>query len=145
MIVANKTSRVIIDTNVWISFLIGKSMQYLLQYIIEEQIIIVTCKEQLIELLETVEKPKLKKYFKSDQVATFFSFLDEYATVIPVTTTTNLCRDTKDDYLLSLSIDAKAHYLVTGDNDLLILKRINNTIIVNYTNFEKIISNSLNY
>jgi putative PIN family toxin of toxin-antitoxin system len=136
---ANKTNKVIIDTNIWISFLIGKNLRHLLQYILDEQFIIVTCKEQLIEFLETVEKPKLKKYFHTEQVTSFFSFLNEYAIVVPVTSTVTLCRDAKDNYLLALSIDASAHFLVTGDNDLLVLQYIDNTQIVNFSNFEKMI------
>jgi putative PIN family toxin of toxin-antitoxin system len=103
MIVANKTHRIVIDTNVWISFLIGKHLQRLLNYIFNEQIIIITCKEQLVELSETVQKPKLIKFFNPNQIAMFFSFLEEYAIVVPVTTVTDQCRDPKDNYLLSLN------------------------------------------
>ena len=40
-----------------------------------------------------------------------------------------LCRDSKDDFLLSLAMDSKADYLITGDNDLLDLKTIGKTKI----------------
>ncbi|KAA6351951.1 hypothetical protein EZS27_000748 [termite gut metagenome] len=138
---AYKIPKVVIDTNIWISFLIGKNLHRLLSYIFDEKVAIFTCKEQLTELSEVVEKPKLKKYFRFDQVAAFFNFLEEYAVVIPVTTKINICRDPKDNYLLALSIDADAHYLITGDDDLLVLQLIDKTSIVNFTNFEKIISN----
>jgi len=52
-----------------------------------------------------------------------------------------LYRDPKDDYLLALSIASEAHFLVTGDADLLELQHINNTAIIKYTDFEKIINN----
>lgn len=32
---------------------------------------------------------------------------------------TNLCRDPKDNFLLSIAKDGNANYLLTGDNDLL--------------------------
>ena len=41
-----------------------------------------------------------------------------------------LCRDPKDGYLLALSIQSDAHYLVTGDLDLLDIQKINNTNII---------------
>jgi len=46
----------------------------------------------------------------------------------------------KDNYLLSLAIDSNADFLITGDNDLLILSRIENTKIIKYSDFEKIIN-----
>jgi putative PIN family toxin of toxin-antitoxin system len=127
---AGKTNKVIIDTNLWISFLIGKILHPLLQDILDEQLIIVTCKEQLKELLSTVEKPKLKKYFHPEQIASFFSFLNEYAIFVPVTSTVTLCRDAKDNFLLALAKDARADYLITGDKDLLVIKKFEETAIV---------------
>ena len=56
-----------------------------------------------------------------------------------MTTNVNKCRDTKDNYLLNLSIDGKADYLITGDKDLLVLKKIENTQIVTLKEFENII------
>jgi predicted nucleic acid-binding protein len=56
--------------------------------------------------------------------------------ILPITEILPQCRDPKDDYLLALAIASDAHYLVTGDADLLDLKHINNTIIIRYTDFE---------
>lgn len=39
-------------------------------------------------------------------------------------------RDVKDNYLLALSFDGNADYLLTGDMDLLVLERINDTQII---------------
>jgi len=49
---------------------------------------------------------------------------------------TNLCRDIKDNYLLSLAIDSNADFLITGDNDLLVLENVKKTRIVKFTEFE---------
>lgn len=38
---------------------------------------------------------------------------------------------------IKLSIDSKADYLITGDKDLLILEKIENTKIINFTDFIK--------
>jgi predicted nucleic acid-binding protein len=43
-----------------------------------------------------------------------------------------------DNYLLSLAIDSKADYLLTGDNDLLVLTQVGATKIIKYADFEKI-------
>jgi predicted nucleic acid-binding protein len=52
-----------------------------------------------------------------------------------------LCRDPEDDYLLALAHDSNADFLITGDKDLLVLKKINNADIINYSDFEKIFFN----
>jgi len=44
----------------------------------------------------------------------------------------------KDNYLLSLAIDSNADFLITGDNDLLLLNSIENTKIIKFIDFEKI-------
>jgi putative PIN family toxin of toxin-antitoxin system len=132
----NKTNKVIIDTNIWISFLIGKTLHHLLQDILDEQLTIVTCKEQLKELLATVEKPKLKKHFHSEQITSFFSFLNEYAVFVPVISTVTLCRDAKDNYLLALAKDSDADYLITGDKDLLVMKRFEETRIITIAEYK---------
>jgi putative PIN family toxin of toxin-antitoxin system len=140
---ANSICKIVVDTNIWISFLIGKRLSRFLQYILDERIVIVTCKSQLLELSRVFKKPKIKKFIHPNHVSSFFHFLEEYAVIIPVTTITDLCRDPKDNYLLSLSIDANAQYLVTGDDDLLVLQRINDTVIINFADFEMIMDKYL--
>ena len=132
--------KVVIDSNIWVSFVIGKNLRNLIQYIQNEQIVTVTCEEQLQELYNAFQKPKLQRYFQPNQIATFFSFLKGVSLIAPVTTIVPLCRDPKDDYLLALSIASEARYLVTGDADLLEMQQINNTSILKYTDFERIMN-----
>jgi predicted nucleic acid-binding protein len=47
----------------------------------------------------------------------------------------NVCRDVKDNFLLSLAIDGDVDYLITGDNDLLILKHYQKTSILTINDF----------
>ena len=131
--------KVIIDSNIWVSFMIGKNLRRLVQCVRNEQIAIITCEEQLQELSEAFRKPKLQRYFQAGQIATFFSFLRGVSRIIPITPIAPLCRDPKDDYLLALSIESDAHYLITGDKDLLEMQKINKTLIIKYADFEMVI------
>jgi predicted nucleic acid-binding protein len=54
---------------------------------------------------------------------------------IQVTSTVNTCRDPKDNFLLALSQDGKATHLLTGDNDLLDLKKHGRTKILTITQY----------
>ncbi|MGZ3872410.1 MAG: putative toxin-antitoxin system toxin component, PIN family [Mucilaginibacter sp.] len=49
-------------------------------------------------------------------------------------------RNVKDNYLLSLSLDSKADYLITGDSDLLVLEKTGLTQILSLPDFLEIIS-----
>lgn len=136
---ASRSFKIIVDTNIWISFLIGKTLKGLQNYIDNKTVVIITCKEQIQELYLVLEKPKIKKYFTSEQIAEFFELLDESSDNVDLKTKTDICRDLKDNFLISLAIDSNADFLITGDNDLLILSRIENTEILKYHDFDKII------
>jgi len=58
--------------------------------------------------------------------------------LINVFSKVDICRDAKDNYLLSLAIDAKIDFLITGDKDLLSLQQIETTKIINFKDFENI-------
>ncbi len=61
--------------------------------------------------------------------------LENYSEVFTVTTSVEICRDPNDSFLLSLAIDSKANYLITNDNDLLVLDKIEETRILNITDY----------
>jgi len=137
----SKSYKIIVDSNIWISFLIGKNLLGLQNYIDSQKIKIITCNEQLTELSEVFKKPKLKKYFTKDQISEFFELLDESSDCILISTKSNICRDSKDNYLVSLALDSYANFLITGDKDLLDLKKIGHTIVLKYNDFDTFISN----
>jgi len=127
--------RVIIDTNLWISFLLSKRFR-LIDRLLDNGIVeLVFCAELLTELVEVASRPKLRKYFTGDDWALVIEIIDRYAIYIPVISSVTLCRDEKDNFLLSLAKDAKADYLLTGDKDLLVLESFGVTKIVTVTDF----------
>jgi uncharacterized protein len=129
--------KIIVDSNIWISFLIGKSLKGF-QYFLDSQAIeIITCQEQLTELWEVFKRPKIRKYINKNEVDEFFDLLDFVSVKIRISTQINLCRDAKDNFLLSLVVDSNADFLITGDMDLLELKSIGNAKIIKYNEFEK--------
>ena len=137
----NKSYKIIVDTNIWISFLIGKSLKGLQKHIDSHFIQIVTCDEQLHELSEVFKKTKIRKYFSNEQISDFFDLLDFASEKVTITSPTNLCRDAKDNYLVSLAIDSKTDFLITGDQDLLVLNNVCTTHILNYSDFDFIVKN----
>ena len=57
------------------------------------------------------------------------------ADFVSVQTKVEVCRDVKDNFLLALSIDGNADFLLTGDKDLLDIKQFGRTTIFTISNF----------
>ena len=137
------TLRVVIDTNIWISFLIGKSLIGLSQVIISSQIIVLFSDDLFRELVEVLNRPKFKKYFSESAIKDLVTLLYEKVELIDVTSHFDDCRDAKDNFLLDLAVSGHANYLVTSDADLLILNPFHSVEIISYQDFQHIISNGM--
>lgn len=129
---ANKAIKIIIDTNLWISFLIGKELKELKNLLVEETIQVVISEEILQEIIIVTQRPKLQKYFPRNKVDELIQILQTIGLFIIISTEVSICRDPKDNYLLALAKDSNANFLVTGDQDLLMIERFENTEIVTY-------------
>ena len=64
--------RIIIDTNLWISFLIGKKLYRLEELLNSHKLVLVTSTEQISEFLEVINREKFRKYFSKEQAIRFF-------------------------------------------------------------------------
>ncbi len=131
----NKVSRIIIDTNLWISFLITRNFTKLDEIILKRNGILVFSQELLNEFLEVARRPKFKRFFSSADIEEILETIDEYADFVKVQTQIKICRDPKDNFLLSLSIDGNADFLLTGDKDLLDLVKFGETTILTISDF----------
>ena len=131
-----RKKRVIVDTNCWISFLIGRKLSSLVVLLSNERIDLVLCDELLEEIREVTQRPKFARYFPLREVESLLSFLRLKGTLFEPSEDIHICRDEEDDYLLALAVEAKAHYLVTGDKDLLVIKKIASCRIVDVKTFE---------
>jgi len=136
---SQKTSKIIIDTNVWISFLIGRELQDLKDLIVNEKVKIITTDQLISEIRLVTSRDKLKKYFNQDNVSDLISLLDILSDKVKINKIDRICRDPKDDFLLALSRKSRANYLITGDNDLLDLKVYGRTKIVTVKEFKEMI------
>ena len=63
-----KTIRIIVDTNIFISFLIGKKPKGLKSALSNNDIALIFCEQSLKEIKIVTSRPKLKKYFPSREV-----------------------------------------------------------------------------
>jgi putative PIN family toxin of toxin-antitoxin system len=101
-----------------------------------ERIQLIFCAELFAEIVEIANRPKLKKFLTEIELNIIFNFIGKYALYIPIISSVAVCRDAKDNFLLSLAKDSKADYLLTGDNDLLILKTFETTKIISIAEYQ---------
>jgi len=125
-----KSKKIILDTNLWISFLITKDYSFLDNYIENGKARLFFSEELIQEFLTVAKRPKLKKYFTDNDIEHLLHTFDNFGILIKVTSQIKLCRDYKDNFLLNLAVDSKADYLATGDKDLLEIINIEKTKII---------------
>lgn len=133
--------RVIVDTNCWISFLIGKRLSRLVDLLSREYVQLIICNELLAEIRDVTSRPKFAKHFPSEEVESLIEFMQIIGEQVEPHSKIQLCRDESDDYLLNLAVEAHAQYLVTGDQDLLIIRKIEDCSIVDAVTFERSVLN----
>jgi putative PIN family toxin of toxin-antitoxin system len=75
----------------------------------------------LLELAEVLGRSKLNKYLLEEERMRFLVALLKETEVVEIAETITDCRDSKDNKFLELAVSGKADYLISGDEDLLVL------------------------
>lgn len=126
-----KPQRVVVDTNVFISFLIGKRLRGLFEAVLHGDVLLIFSAQLQRELTETASEPKFRKYFTNEVLNDLLFVIHESALFVEISSPyPAVCRDPKDDHLLALCAKAKVNLLVTGDADLLVLDPFGTTRII---------------
>lgn len=134
--------RVLLDTNLFISHLLAPDKEGTIQLLVEAAILgtyTLLIPSELIQELK--EKLTTKIYLRQRiPLEAAQNFINAILTVAeqlsPITQSIPAVgRDLKDDYLLAYAVVGEADYLVTGDQDLQVLKRIQNVKILSPSGF----------
>lgn len=136
-----KRLKIIFDTNWYISASINRmSRRRLYDLLINEDLTVFYSSELLHEYKSVIFRKKFEKYIRQDQVNRFIGLILTRLKPVEIKTIVRLSRDANDNYLLSMSLDCAADYLVTGDPDLLELKEFGKTKILTMSEFIIIIN-----
>jgi putative PIN family toxin of toxin-antitoxin system len=131
----NEPVKIILDTNWYISYLITGRPYILDTILTDDEVDILICDELVEEFNKIINYPRLLKYFSKSKARKYFRLIKSRCTFISISSIVTVCRDDKDNYLLSLAKDSSASYLITGDDDLLQLEKFETTIICTFTEF----------
>lgn len=127
--------RVIIDTNIFINFLLTRKVMKLDEMIESGDIRLIYNEELLNELLAVMGRPKMKTFFGEKEIQKLLAQLKIFSAFSVVKTKVVACRDPKEDFFLSLAKQSRADFIVTNNKDLLMLEKFGETKIVTLNEF----------
>jgi len=132
-----KKDRIIIDTNIWISFILTGNFSRLDRIIGNNSSLLLFSIELLEEFIDVASRPKFRKYFPTEDLIKLLYQIENNSEFIKVISEFEVCRDPKDNFLLSLAQDGQATHLISGDRDLLDLRKFGGTVILTIAEYLK--------
>ncbi|MFN5474522.1 MAG: putative toxin-antitoxin system toxin component, PIN family [Pseudanabaena sp.] len=128
--------RIVLDSNVILSAALFKGStprQALDKASITGQILM--SNEIIEELTDIFNRPKFDRY-SSKQLRN--EFLNDFLAIVEnvqIVEKIAACRDRKDDKFLELAVNGKANYIITGDQDLLVLNPFQDIEIISVSDY----------
>lgn len=132
--------RVVLDTNIFISSLLGsKSSKFIIEYFLNGDIDIVISKEIFLEIIETLSNKKFAKIIKKKELKELVELLKFDTEWVNVKEKFFVCRDVKDNIIIECAFSGNVDFIITGDDDLLSLKSFRNIPILSPKEFLKLL------
>ena len=129
--------KIILDCNIWISFLIGHQTNPIQQILTDMRFDVYACDELLEEIHEVSSRPKILTRIGNDELDDFFRIIYAFCQMAKIERQAqSKIRDPKDLYLLSLAESIEADYIVSGDADLLDLQQHGQTKMIKLVDFK---------
>ena len=134
--------KIIIDTNLWISLLIGKRLSEMRMLCNSKTVSVYICKELMEEFVRIASCDKIRKYVPEERIKETVNLMKSSCTEISLKNiiVSSPLRDVNDLFLLVFADTIEADYILTGDKDLLILQSHNQTKIITYNEFIRLLN-----
>ncbi|MES2425537.1 MAG: putative toxin-antitoxin system toxin component, PIN family [Bacteroidota bacterium] len=134
-----KTNRFVLDTNTLVSaFLLSRNTVAAQAYYKAKSLGKIICSDETFnEFSDIFIRPKFDRYVHLNKRLSIIEDLKFLIYFTPVTTSLQVCRDSKDNKFLELAVDANAVCIITGDKDLLVLNPFNKISILTPAEFLK--------
>ena len=125
--------RILFDTNLWISFMIGRRLASLREVLYRHDVEVYVSEQELDEIRNVIERPKFDKLISQETRYYFFEMVYDVCLFTDITVDAiSPIRDPKDLYLLSMAESVPVDYIVSGDSDLTDLGQHNGIPIIKY-------------
>jgi putative PIN family toxin of toxin-antitoxin system len=123
---------VVLDTNVIMAALLAKGLCHDVFTLLIKNRALASSPALLTELDETIKR----KFEPRPKTRLFLARLRRQVRLVePAPLPAPACRDPDDDVVLATALEARANFIVTGDNDLLTLKQFQGVRIVSPREF----------
>ena len=135
---AAKRITLVVDVNVLVSMLISHDASGLKALFHPKRFRVIASAEWLGELEDVLLRQEFRRYFTLAEAERALGRVRNRSELVKTAFQIKpISRDPKDDYLLALAKMGKADLLITGDDDLLVLKKHGKTRILRPTAFRK--------
>ena len=129
--------KVILDCNIWISFLLSRQDCLLRRMLMDTRFDIYICEELLAEIVNVARRDKIRKRVSEAELQQLLKIIDAFCEKTTIDNIAeSIIRDPKDLYLLSLAETIDADYIVSGDKDLTDLNQHLRTRIIKLADFK---------
>lgn len=131
-----QNNRIVLDSNVFISRLLNKDSIPGRAFIKATSSGIILISEEILEeLTDVLGRKKFDPYITIEERKDFLRQLSHVVEFVPQLISIKACRDPRDDKFLSLAVNGKADFIITGDNDLLVLDPFRNIRIISCSTY----------
>lgn len=126
--------RIVIDANIFVRYLIRPStvLKELLEIRwLNDEVQVVTAPALIAEVTEVLRRPQIQAYIKPQEAQVILDTIRRKAELLPpLGPVPPYTRDPKDDKFVACALLGNAHYLVSVDEDLLVLQQVSDIQIV---------------
>jgi putative PIN family toxin of toxin-antitoxin system len=128
--------KAVFDTNVLIAAFLTEGLCSCLMIRARKKAFGLVLCDDIVGEFEGILRKEIK--ITPSDVSEILAIVSEAASEIihDLSTIPNICRDLNDNMIIACAVDAHADYIVTGDEDLLILKKYKDIVIINPRNYE---------
>lgn len=133
--------KVLFDTNLWISFMIGKQLSSLSEVLNRQDVEVYVSEQLLEEIRAVIARPKFDHLISGETRFYFFEMVYDVCHFTDITVQSESpVRDIKDLYLLSMAESVPVDYIVSGDKDLTDLGGHAGIPILKYSDFLNVLT-----
>lgn len=126
--------KVMFDSNLWISFMIGKRLSSLADVLCRHDVEIYVSEQLLNEIRGVIAREKFDKLISAETRYYFFEMVYDVCLFTDITVKAKSdIRDPKDLYLLSMAESVPVDYIISGDRDLTDMKQHAGIPILKYS------------
>ena len=129
------------DSNLWISFMIGKRFSSLADVLCRHDVEIYVSEQLLNEIRGVIAREKFDKLISAETRYYFFEMVYDVCLFTDITVKAKSdIRDPKDLYLLSMAESVPVDYIISGDRDLTDMKQHAGIPILKYSELIEMLS-----